>query len=123
MRWSKNGEEPETSFPLQSGEGNIVIAPGSVAIAASRTVIDNLTLIEACGGDTAAGTALEREVFLYVWGSIRYDNGFRRVCTTRFCHRYNWATRNSDELITPKLARYSIAAEFARYHQHGNDAD
>jgi hypothetical protein len=113
MQWSRSGVEPDTFFPLGSGEGKIVLAPGSVATRGSRTTINIQDLIDAGGGHKPDRQS-EAELFLYVWGSVRYNNGFNRTCTTKFCHRYNWITRDN-------LSQ--IDAIDARYHEYGNDAD
>jgi hypothetical protein len=113
MSWSKKGDEPEASFPKIRHEGNIVIAPGSIAIRGAGTTTDIQTLNNASGTSSGKLQHLEDEVFLYVWGSVRYDNGFRRMRTTRFCHRYNWKRRQG----------YEVARQHARYHEHGNDAN
>ncbi|TPJ32848.1 hypothetical protein [Mesorhizobium sp. B2-8-3] len=69
----------------------------------------------------------ETDRFLYVWGIVIYDDGFRETRRTRFCHRYNCV--NLDYVLAdvraPKRGYIgrSIAAEFARYHRYGNDAD
>ena len=113
MRWSKNGNEPEASFPIERREGKVVIVPSALTIRASRTTIDLKILNNASGAGSGKLKDEEEEVFLYVWGSVRYDNGFRRKRTTRFCHRYNWKSR----------VGYEITKEQARFHEHFNDAD
>ena len=110
IKHSSNGEEPETFFKLESEKGNIVVAPGTVATRGSPTSV----LV----ADLPARSETELPAYLYVWGSVHYDNGFRRICTTKFCHRYNWKSRGRGH-----IDKYEIAAAYARYHEHGNDAD
>jgi hypothetical protein len=55
-----------------------------------------------------------RNRFVYVWGEVRYIDGFGRERWTRFCHRYNLAAFN------PISGIYDNAA---RYHEHGNHTD
>jgi hypothetical protein len=69
----------------------------------------------------------ETDSFLYVWGIVIYDDGFGETRRTRFCHRYNcvnldyvWAVVKASKRGC--IGRF-IAAEFARYHRYGNDAD
>jgi hypothetical protein len=115
IKHSLNGAEPESFFPLEKGNGKIVVAPGTVATQATNTNVSVQTLLTECAAEAAKGErALEIDVFLYVWGAVRYDDGFKRTRSTKFCHRYNWKTRDG---------RYEIAARDARYHDHGNDAD
>ena len=47
----------------------------------------------------------------------RYDDGFDKMRTTKFCHRYNWINRKERDKA------YEIDAADARYHDYGNDAD
>jgi hypothetical protein len=119
IKYSLSGDEPEASFPMERGEGNIVVAPGTSATQASGTSVKLQTLLDACGEEVARGDkGAEIDVFLYVWGSVQYDNGFRRSCNTKFCHRYRWVNRGRGH-----IGQYEIASAYARYHRHGNDAD
>ena len=49
----------------------------------------------------------------FVWGRVRYKDGFGVERHTNFCHRYNCEARDGN----------AILAKYARYHVHGNDAD
>ena len=113
MKCSKKGNEPEAFFPIERREGKVVIVPGAATTRASSTTIDIQILNKASGASSGKLKDQEEEVFLYVWGSVRYDNGFRRMRTTRFCHRYNWKSS----------VGYAITKEHARFHEHFNDAD
>jgi hypothetical protein len=53
-----------------------------------------------------------------MWGRVTYDDGFGRLRFTNFCHRYNWEVKDK-----PTGGDALITTEFARYHDHGNDAD
>jgi hypothetical protein len=56
-------------------------------------------------------------VYLYVWGRATYADGFRwRKRRVDFCHRYPWKMR------TQNGGGVSISAEYARYHEYGNNA-
>jgi len=50
--------------------------------------------------------------YLYVFGLIRYEDGFEQSRTTAFCHRYNCMAFNQ--------GRGSMAGEDGRQHQYGN---
>jgi hypothetical protein len=56
--------------------------------------------------------------WLYVWGMVRYDDGFTNGRVTKFCHRYPCA-----KLMPHPEGGSKIDREHARYHEHGNDAD
>jgi hypothetical protein len=105
IRMKVNKDGGLNDFPLEEEEeGRIVIAPSSIARQGSQDSIA-LSEIVACGGGGSH--------YLYVWGIVRYDNGFKRRCFTKFCHRYNCRSQP----IGP------IPESGARYHTHGNDAD
>jgi len=61
--------------------------------------------------------AFKHGASLYIWGVVRYNDGFDKPRFTRFCHRYD--KHNS----TSKGERIIIPATNMRYHQNGNDAD
>jgi hypothetical protein len=113
IRFGHSGEERDDFFPLDSGKGNIVIAPGAVATRSSGISVKVQVLNEFSG----VGRDRERPTYLYVWGAIEYDDGFNIMRTTKFCHRYNWINRK--ERDKPN----EIDAADARYHEYGNDAD
>jgi hypothetical protein len=102
MHLKVSTSDKETDFPIsQNGfVGNNVIAPGSVM----KQGTDHVTVTGTSG-------------FIYVWGQIRYDDGFRKRRTTNFCHRYNCVTLHKMD------SGYGIDVGDGRYHQHGNDAD
>jgi hypothetical protein len=65
---------------------------------------------------------------IYVWGEIRYLDGFGNERFTRFCHRYG--KRGLVQHLTDFKTTFvqtvifeEISAESMRYHQYGNDAD
>lgn len=62
-------------------------------------------------------------VFLYVWGEIRYQDGFDKVCSTKFCHRYDHRGIQKVPVGRWYAGQDMITAESMRYHQFGNDAD
>jgi len=96
---------------------NLVIHPGA-AMPRSQN----------CRMDAVALAALKRRpdrlTFFYLWGKIRYLDGFGKQRHTSFCHRYD--CRGVERY--PEGQRYPgqewlITPESMRYHQFGNDAD
>ncbi len=66
-------------------------------------------------GHVTIRNAGRSEWFIYVWGIVRYTDGFGEDCFTKFCHRYP---------VTPKtIERHVVSSEYARFHEHGNDAE
>jgi hypothetical protein len=61
-----------------------------------------------------AGKNRPGENWLYIWGEVRYDDGFGVNRFTKFCHRYHLRASASGD---------RIKAKHARYHIYGNDAD
>jgi hypothetical protein len=118
IKHSDNGDEEV--FPLENGKGNIIVTPGAEAIRGSDTQVTLQDLISASGMDAAGGARnREKPLYLYVWGAVYYKDGIRwRRRSTKFCHRYNWIVREKNG-----AARYEIDKQYARYHEHGNDAD
>jgi len=114
---SESGEERDSLFPLQHGKGNIVIAPGAVATRDSEKGVQMQTLNELSGAEAGVDRERERSTYLYVWGAVNYDDGFKKMRTTKFCHRYNWITRKQHD--KPCV----IAAADARYHDYANGAN
>lgn len=52
------------------------------------------------------------KTYIYVWGGVWYDDGFGEQRVTKFCHRYNVASRSPGP-------SFVIEPEKARYHNHG----
>jgi len=50
--------------------------------------------------------------WLYVWGRVKYDDGFKRPRFTDFCYRYYLAGTT-----------WTICAKHGRQHEHGNGTD
>jgi hypothetical protein len=96
-------------FPMNSKrlEGSHVIAPGAeIRKSSLRISIRRLARFKA-GMES-------RNRFLYVWGVVRYKDGFSYSRFTRFCHRYNIAAE----------VDFRIDPVDARHHEYGpNDAD
>jgi hypothetical protein len=114
---SESGEERDSLFPLQHDKGNIVIAPGAAATRGSAKGVQVQTLNEFSGTGAGFDKEGERSAYLYVWGAVRYDDGFKKMRITRFCHRYNWITRKQHD--NPCV----LDAVDARYHEYANGAN
>jgi len=121
---SRNGEEPDDSFlsPQAPIAGNIVIAPGTTATLGSAPGAEAQMLYKFCGFKSGVGREKEQPTFLYVWGVVKYHDGFKKGRTTRFCHRYNWINRGRKREPGSESESRSIDAVWARYHEHGNYA-
>jgi hypothetical protein len=85
-------------------DGNNVVPPGTVMRRGSKAIPSHELLL----------FHPETEKFCFIWGTIRYTDGFGKERFTDFCHRYNC------EAIT---AAKEIPESTARYHEHGNNAD
>lgn len=115
MSFTQNGEEK--SFPISKpAKGSIIIAPKAIAVRGAEHRLPLQKISEAAGNNF--GKAIEITQYIYVWGVVRYLDGFRRQRKTLFCHRYNWKMRGEGG-----ARNYEIGADYARYHTSGNDAD
>lgn len=102
LRLSTSSEEKH--FPIDDSAffGNNVIPPRSVMRQGTRS---------------EQWSQPEPPQYAYVWGEIRYDDGFGVGRFTKFCHRYNRVNfRKGDR-------GHGVPAEDGRYHEFGNDAD
>ena len=107
-KFSSNGQLDE--FPIDEARlvGNNALSPGTVA---ERTQNDAITTedFNALRGGGA---------WYFVWGAVRYTDGFGETRTTRFCHRYG-----KDSFRHMPQADNRLMAEAAQYHEYGNDID
>jgi hypothetical protein len=107
VNWFKTiGLSPEgkkTDFPIRKEdfEGNNAVLPETAMTQGTSQV------------------QLAPEGFIYVWGEVRYDDGFGQQRFTRFCHRYNRRSLTKME----NRSTHHIAADLARFHEYGNEAD
>jgi hypothetical protein len=64
---------------------------------------------------------------IYVWGIIRYDDGFGKERFTKFCHRYNTDAReilpSGQATVTQATVREFVPAHTGRHHGYGNSTD
>jgi hypothetical protein len=56
--------------------------------------------------------------YWYLWGLIRYVDGFGEQRFTQFCHRHHTATRH-----TPSGGGYILPGKQSRQHEFGNEAN
>jgi hypothetical protein len=102
---SSNGAKKDFNFEQSAPSGRIVLPPGAKMILGTPGIeLSNVLDLEQDG-----------DCYLYVWGKVSYEDGFGRSRHTNFCHRYNYKSS-----VPP---RYDVAAESARYHAFGNEAD
>jgi hypothetical protein len=70
------------------------------------------------GTESYSSKNFGKDGFFYVWGIIEYTDGFEKPRFTQFCHRY---PSKPFDLSADGTKR--IDAKYARYHEHGNDAN
>jgi hypothetical protein len=97
---SENGALADFPINEQDFFGSYVLTPGAV----TRQGSNRITLAE--GG------------WVYVWGRVKYLDGFGQQRTTDFCHRY---PRIMLRLFDS--GGHGIPAEFGRFHDVGNSTD
>ena len=91
--------------------GNNVIAPNGRILRGSDQPIDTQEIDDA----RVAAVVRNKQLYLYVWGIVRYHDGFSAWRFTRYCHRYNFSGLDN--------GTYSFTPERYRYHHHGNEID
>ena len=62
-------------------------------------------------------------LFFFVYGVVRYLDGFGKPRYTKFCHRYDSDGLETIPLGKPFAGHSELTAKSMRYHQFGNDAD
>jgi hypothetical protein len=96
-------------FPVDENHfvGSQIVPPGGEMIKGTGPIqIDDFTNIIASTPQ------------VYVWGVVRYDDGFGTLRTTEFCHRYDCSGVEKDG-----AGRYIVPAKDGRQHEFGNKAD
>jgi hypothetical protein len=91
--------------------GNNIIAPRGRILRGSDKPIPTQEIDDARIAAEAGG----KQLYLYVWGIVRYHDGFTAGRFTRYCHRYNFSGLDK--------GTYSFTPERYRYHHHGNEID
>jgi hypothetical protein len=112
VNYNINDDHAFENLPLGATEGEHFLAPRSEM----KQGVRSPTHQEIDNAWRHANVA-EIEYFLYFWGIVSYSDGFGKIRTLRFCHRYNLNTLkiNADGV-------YSLDPADARQHQHGNSA-
>jgi hypothetical protein len=86
--------------------GEITLAPGAEMTHGAKTLL-------------IQRAQYPPKTFLYVWGYVRYHDGFQPGRITQFCHRYNmdrlWWAKESTGLRV-------LAKQYGRYNRYYNDA-
>jgi hypothetical protein len=62
-------------------------------------------------------SALPTNLYFYVWGEVKYNDGFTPDRWIKFCHRYSW--HSFSDLDARGM---HVEPSEARYHEYGNDA-
>jgi hypothetical protein len=103
QQFSEDWRLIDRDFPIDrsTAEGNNVIPPGTMMVQGGRQF------------DATQLVGSPRDLYIYVWGAVFYQDGFNKRRTTHFCHRYN--------CVNFRVSR--IRPDFGRYHRYGNDAD
>jgi hypothetical protein len=119
VRWlAVSADSRRAHFPIRELVGKNLIPPNSEMTQRGRAAISQ----------DEFDNFLANNLWLYVWGTVRYDDGFGHERHTNFCHRYD--TRGFSSTVgglassqVEKLGRGSISSDASVFHQYGNDAD
>jgi hypothetical protein len=100
----------EKKFPIDEGRvyGTNVIAPRATLITGTPAILKSEITDEMKGNEAT---------YLYVWGVVRYHDGFKDGRFTKFCHRYNCRAKSS------RAGKYTFGEGDARYHHNGAGID
>jgi hypothetical protein len=104
----------DTSDPGTPPASDRTIQPGSAMQQGSDETVAAPDIVRGSG-----------DMYVYVWGVVRYGDGFVPDRRTWFCHRYDCASHvHTENWVSPSyVTRAVIKAEKARYHTSGNVAD
>jgi hypothetical protein len=110
LDWKFSSDAELNDFPIPANAakfpGNNLIPPGSRIRKGSRPIMHT---------ELDSFMAKPDKAWLYVWGRVRYRDGFKRgLRFTDFCFRYN--------LNLPK-STWTIGASHGRQHEYGNRTD
>jgi hypothetical protein len=93
-----------TSFPVNEKgfKGDLIIPPRDAMQFGTQTL----------GLQTVLDVRDKREgCYLYVWGLVRYRDGFDHLRSTNFCHRYDYG-----QTLSYPAGQYELSADKGRYH-------
>jgi hypothetical protein len=100
------------AWPVRKDEtSNRTIQPGS---AMSQGSEDRIRIGDLCNTN-----------FVFVYGTVSYEDGYGKPRVTNFCHRYPSVSYDRSLDLTSMVdeTRPIITKDKARYHNQGNDAD
>ena len=121
VRWfldiKASPNDAEKIFPIGALSGDLVAPPGVSVTWGTKAGMLIADLNEQ-GLSVVRLRSEENPVFIYVWGTVFYQDGLDEDRWTHFCHRYNWVMRGDGE-----IAKYDIDRKYARYHEYGNGTD
>jgi len=121
VRWfvdvAVSSDARRAHFPIRELIGNNLIPPNSEMTQRGRTAISQ----------DEFDNFLANNLWLYVWGTVQYEDGFGHERHTNFCHRYDMRGFSSTmgglaSSQIEKLGRGSISSDGSVFHQYGNDA-
>jgi hypothetical protein len=96
----------ENQFPIGKHAGDNFLPRGVEMIEGSESISSRDIL-----------SALPTNLYFYVWGEIKYNDGFAPDRWMKFCHRYSW--HSFSDVGGRGL---HVEAGEARYHEYGNDS-
>jgi hypothetical protein len=101
-------------FPINEERlfGNNILPPGTTMLHSMNFIFSGFEYDHVRSGSA----------YLYVWGIVRYLDGFGQERFTRFCHRYT-GTGYFHFREGIHAGKEALLAESGRYHEYGNDAD
>lgn len=106
-----DGNGARSDFPVNGPfYGNNTIPPGTEMRRSQNAEFKEVDFANFVG----------RRLHLYVWGEVRYRDGFGDRRFTKFCHRYGGS---GAILYGGNNNRASLTAEGMRFHRYGNNAD
>jgi hypothetical protein len=92
--------------PPGNKDGNVIIpARGEMLKSAPPITRDEL--------DNFVNATTDQQAWLYIWGRVRYKDGFGKRRFVDFCHRYN----------VQAVGDGGVKAKYGRQHEHGNGTD
>lgn len=108
--FSSDGHRRKFDIDWKEVKGKLVLAPGgsserALKFGSTKSQIENF---------------VNKSWLIYVWGEVRYKDGFHKRRWIRFCHRYGLGLG----VVIPLEKTDEIPPNRARSHQHGgNDTD
>jgi hypothetical protein len=108
---------------LASQDRNFAAEELSDDLTISRTIQPGAHMRQGSKDYVAVANARHRINNIFIWGIVRYDDGYGIRRYTRFCHRYAGSSYYRGNAEIAGMEGVIIETEKARYHTTGNDAD